>query len=281
MKKNILVLLLTVSILALNGGCTSKESQEDDQTIENADVEKIETIDNGDVALSDGDMAVAEAPTEAPADAAQAEAAPAEPPTADDAALEASLNEPSTTDTPAPEVAAEPPPPEVAAATPTIDESSLAGTEAPPPVTDAQLAPDPTLTAEPPPVDATATVADTGAGITETPVVATEVQPTPVSKPAAAGSALKKVALTTPYQAKNGGWINTVYIARPGEKLADIGQKIFGSDKTKDLKSISENNFLKWRAPRGGDKIYYVSPIRKMLSSGKHKQVVQSLMISQ
>jgi hypothetical protein len=235
MKKNILVLLLTVGLLALNGGCTSKESQEQDQTIENADVEKIETIDSVDTPADAGEVAATETPPAADA------------PPADDASLEASLNDPA--------MSSEPPPPEVATNTPTIDETSLAGSDAAP-VTDAQLAPDPALTAD---------ASTTSTEITETPVVDTSmsmadpVQPTPVAKPASGGSPLLKISGTTPYQAKDGGWINTVYIARPGEKLADISQKIYDADKTKELKAIKENSYLKWRAPRGGDKIYYVS----------------------
>ena len=247
MKKNILVLLLTVGLLALNGGCTSKESQEEDQTIENADVEKIETIDSAEMPADAGEVAATETP------AADAPVAPAE-----DTSLEASLNDPAmTSDAPAPDAAAEPPPPEVAANTPTIDETSLAGSEAPP-VTDVQLGMDPALVADAPPAASTE--------ITETPVVdtsaTTDIQPTPVAKPASGGSPLLKISGTTPYQSKNGGWINTVYVARPGEKLEEISQKIFGADKTKDLKAIKENSYLKWRAPKGGDKIYYVSQNR-------------------
>ena len=70
------------------------------------------------------------------------------------------------------------------------------------------------------------------------------------------------MALTPPYQGKDGGWINTVYVARPKESLADISMKIYGTDKTAMLKNIPENSYLKGRAPRGGDKIYYSSPNR-------------------
>lgn len=247
MKKNILVLLLTVGLLALNGGCTSKESQEEDQTIENADVEKIETIDSAEMPADAGEVAATETPPATDA------------PPAEDASLEASLNDPAmSSETPVAEAPTEPPPPEVVTNTPTIDETSLAGSEAAP-VTDAQLAPDPALSAD---------ASTTSTEITETPVVDTSmsmadsVQPTPVAKPAGGGSPLLKISGTAPYQSKDGGWINTVYVARPGEKLEDISQKIFGADKTKDLKAIKENSYLKWRAARGGDKIYYVSPNR-------------------
>jgi hypothetical protein len=239
MKKNILVLLLTVGILILNGGCTSKESQQDEQTIENADIDKIESIDNSEVELSDGEAKLV--------DTAPAEKESVSPPTTDDASLDAALNESSTTET--------------APAAPTIDDTALTEAETTPNVSEAQLAPEAPVANETAPSDTASNVAETGSGITETQVVATEVQPTAVAKPAT-GSPLKKVASTSPYESKNGGWINTVYIARPGEKLSEISLKIFGSDKSKELKSIAENNFLKWRAPRGGDKIYYVSPNR-------------------
>ena len=246
MKKNILVLLLTVGLLALNGGCTSKESQEEDQTIENADVEKIETIDSAEMPEDAGEVATTETP---------AADAPVE-----DNSLEASLNDPAvSSDAPATDApaATEPPPPEVATNTPTIDETSLAGNDAAP-VTDIELAPDPALTADAP----AASPEITETPVTDTSMSATDVQPTPVAKTSSGGSPLLKISGTTPYQSKDGGWINTVYVARPGEKLEEISQKIFGADKTKDLKAIKENSYLKWRAPKGGDKVYYVSPNR-------------------
>jgi len=71
--------------------------------------------------------------------------------------------------------------------------------------------------------------------------------------------ASKKLSESTPYQFGE-GWVNSVYIARPKEKLKEISQKIYGMDKTKELKKI--NSFLASRSPKGGDKIYYVSPNR-------------------
>ena len=99
------------------------------------------------------------------------------------------------------------------------------------------------------------------AATTEAPIE--EPSPTPVladAKPTGAGTtSLKKVSDATPY-AFGDGFVNTIYIARPKEKLKDISQTIYGSDKTKELKKI--NSFLKARSPRAGDKIAYVSPNR-------------------
>lgn len=249
MKKNKLVLLLAAVLIVFSAGCTSSETSEDEQQVESADIEQIETIDGG-----------AE-------EAKPSEVADTETTAADDASLEASLNEPaageSTTtaseDTTTSVAASEPAPAPADLSAPTIDEKSLdASAEAPPPVTDAQLAPDPSLSASTP-VDSSPAM---DAPTTESTTSFSNIEPTPVAKPASPGSALKKVAETLPYQAKDGGWVNTVYIARPGEKLADISMKIFGADKTKEIKGIAENSFLKYRSVRPGDKIYYVSPNR-------------------
>jgi hypothetical protein len=271
MKKNTLVLLLAAVLIVFNNGCTSSESQEDQQQIENADIEKIETIDGGD------EISKAAEPT---ADTAQAENKDN-----DEASLEASLNEPAPdtatapaegTATAAPEVkpedamttttaSTEPAPAVVDTNAPTVDEKSLnASAEAPPPVTDAQLAPDPALSASTPSEPAPApAVTDLGSSDMSSPVSSSfEPTPTPVASKPRTSISMKKISAVTPYQAKSGGWVNTVYIARPGEKLADISMKIFGADKTKDLKSIAENSYLKSRSVRPGDKIYYVSPNR-------------------
>lgn len=250
MKKNVLVLLLISGLVAFNSGCTSKESQSDEQAIENADVEKIETIDSVD------------APPPATAQATATPAAP-ENPAASDASLDAALNESApAAATPPADPAAAPTADASVAAAPTVD-TPAAPTDAPA-VTESQLSPE---------TNAIAEVPGNSSEITETPIVdatpSEGVAATPVSKgskkgatASAGGSAMKKVNGLTPYQAKAGGWVNTVYIARPKEKLADISQKIYGSDKTADLKAIADNSYLKSRAPKAGDKIYYVSPNR-------------------
>jgi len=254
MKKNKLVLLLAAVLIVFSGGCTSSETPEDEQQVENADIEKIETIDGSEEPK----------PTESADTTTTA---------ADEASLEASLNEPAAGDTaaaptdtataPAEEtttsVASSDPAPTDATA-PTVDEKSLnASADAPPPVTDAQLAPDPSLATS---TETAPAPAVTEAPSTENTTSFSSVEPTPVAKPSGGGVSMKKVTAIMPYQAKDGGWVNTVYIARPGEKLADISMKIFGADKTKEIKGIAENSYLKSRSVRPGDKIYYVSPNR-------------------
>ena len=54
--------------------------------------------------------------------------------------------------------------------------------------------------------------------------------------------------------------INAVYIARDGDSMQSLSQKIFGSDQTQSLYAI--NPHLKARAVKTGDKIYYPSPHR-------------------
>ncbi|MYE07203.1 MAG: LysM peptidoglycan-binding domain-containing protein, partial [Oligoflexia bacterium] len=64
---------------------------------------------------------------------------------------------------------------------------------------------------------------------------------------------------TKPYQ--SGGFlVNAVYIARPGEDIRSISNKIFGSDQVQQLYAI--NPHLKSRNVKVGDKIYYQSPLR-------------------
>ena len=254
MKRNTLLLIIAAGLIFINAGCTSQESQEEQAPIENADVEKI------DAPATDETVATtAETPpsTEAPAAAAAD----------DDKSLEASLDEPTGTTTTTTITANSAPAPttDAPAAPPTMDDSSLNLGDAPAPATDVAAA-----TEAPPPAVEAPAAAPTE--LTETPVTepaatasmdipSEQVSASPVSsKPS--GGAIKKVAATVPYQAKDGGWVNTVYIARPKEKLADISQKIFGADKSGDLKKITENNYLKSRAVKAGDKIYYVSPNR-------------------
>lgn len=55
-------------------------------------------------------------------------------------------------------------------------------------------------------------------------------------------------------------WVNAVYIARPGDSLKSISRKIYGEDRSKELKKI--NTTFKSRSVKPGDKIYYNSPMR-------------------
>ncbi len=62
-----------------------------------------------------------------------------------------------------------------------------------------------------------------------------------------------------PYQMA-GFLVNAVYIARSGESIESISNKIFGSDQISQLYAI--NPHLKARTVKVGDKIYYSSPNR-------------------
>lgn len=68
---------------------------------------------------------------------------------------------------------------------------------------------------------------------------------------------LKKIA-NTPYK-KNGILVNAVYLARPGDTLAGISKKIYGTNRKSDLLKANPN--LKRRV-KTGDKVYYNSPRR-------------------
>lgn len=237
MTKKLLFLVAVAGLIFTNNGCTSKKADDGEQVVENADIEKIEADGMGSPAA--------------------------------DASLESALGE-----TPTPSDSS-------ASAAPTIDDSSLSldTADIPPPTENAPDTPLPALDAAPPmitetplpPTDATtvdtaALAASLGSSSTGTETVAPPADTggytgdVTTSKPAT--SSIKKVSATMPYQGKDGAWINTVYIARPKEKLVDISTKIFGTDKTKELKQIAENKFLKSRAPKAGDKIYYTSPNR-------------------
>lgn len=265
MAKKLIFLLATIGLLVNVSGCTSNKSQDDAQVVENADVDKIDSEDAKTIADS---------------------GAATTTPDGTDPSLQAALGEtPSTSVTPdgttlatndALALDTTPPPSDVAAtetvatpgatdlaAAPTLDENSLK-TDVPPPATT------PDVMASTPPVENTAPTpmaTDTAPTVAanDTPTeqsAATEVTAPVMHKPKVAkSSSLKKISQAVPYQHGN-GWVNTVYIARPGETLKQISQTIFSADKTKDLKKIAENSYLKSRSVKPGDKIYYVSPNR-------------------
>lgn len=93
----------------------------------------------------------------------------------------------------------------------------------------------------------------------QSPKAETQAPKTPTEKPKPALISLKKIK-SAPYR-KMGNLVNAVYIARPGETLKDISQKIYGSDQLSALYAI--NPHLKSRSVKVGDKIYYNSPLRK------------------
>lgn len=254
MKK--LVLLLAVIALAFQStSCKSKKTDDDLQVVENADVEKVEAEES--TLLSD-------------AEAASTDIGPV------DDSLQAALGETPSEEVldPALSVSGEladaeasAPPVEDIAAAPTLDETTLAET----PVSDFD-APAVEVAQTEPSITETPVDSITETPITETPVQEAASEPVvqktenPVvaqSSNPATSTSLKKIAETSPYP-HGDGWVNTVYIARPGEKLKDISMTIFGTDKVKDLKKINSSlpNTMK-----GSEKIYYVSPNRPTDSS--------------
>jgi hypothetical protein len=284
MKK--LVIIFAMFGLMFNTiGCKAKKAQDETEIVENADVEKIEAEDasfaGNESTLETGpvDESLQAALGESPnTDVTAAGALPEDGmPSTDVVNTDTSVN----TDI---------------AATPSLDEATL-GTDvtastdaattagltetpimdAPPvdialnePSIDPSLAPDTTMTGAVTEMNETAALTEspiietsTDSSVIDTPVAAAEVKEAS-AKPAASSNALKKIAETVPY--KHGeGFVNTVYVARPKEKLADISRSIYGMDKSKELKSI--NGFLKSRSPKGGDKVYYISPNRPTDSS--------------
>ena len=270
-------IFLIVALLAFNfqiTSCTSKKSQDEAAVVANSDVDKIEAEDNF-VTNTDADAAPA-ATADPSLQAALGEApAPIDSGSAEPGSNDLKLD--STTSTNPDAAVAN------VAAAPTLDESSLSdipdqannaatapGTETPAPQNLTELtapapAPQETVIAtEPAP-----TVAESAPPMAEpapfiensgTNMAMTETAPAP-AKIKSSGGGLKKIASTIPYKAGS-GWVNTVYVARPGETLKDISQKIFAADKSKDLKRITENSYLKSRAVKAGDKVYYVSPNR-------------------
>ena len=259
MKNKLLVLCALVSAIHMSG-CTSNQSQDESQTVENADVDKIEAENaDGFAANATGETA------------------------ATDPSLQAALGEDALAPA-APMDESAPPSPEIAAApdalanevaaAPTLDESSLNDPSAgaapmndvsqPPPVDIAA-----TNITEAPPMDSSVASTEPST-LTETPVIEnsgtntamTETAPVSYDAPVKkAGQEIKKIANTVPYKIDS-GWVNAVYVARPGEKLKDISQKIYSADKTKEMKKIAGNSYLKSRGVNPGDKIYYVSPNR-------------------
>ena len=251
--KKIVLLFALFGFAFQTTSCKSKKAQDDTQIVENADVEKIEAEDAALLSTEDTDTNVG--PVDDSLQAALGE-------TSNQAATDPAL---TTTDAAVTETTTSAP--EVAAA-PTLDENSLNNVPAPETamnsavtempvaseVSTAQVTTDTTISETPliDPIATSSVTASDAATIETTEAVST--------KPASASSILRKIAETTPYQ-HGEGWVNTVYIARPKEKLAGISQKIYGMDKTKELKKI--NSFLAGgKSVKGGDKIYYISPNR-------------------
>lgn len=279
MIKHLVVFLTVCGLIFFNSGCTSQQAETETAAIETADAEKIEDIQAIDPSL---DAALNDTGTEAPLDLGTMPEAPVDATAAVAPELDATSPPP-----------AEVPPPALdanIAPSATVTDSSVLTTETTTMTTQEG--------SQPPVVESTTTTTLTETPITEPSTPATtyvssgggdEITETPITDPAAVQSALsedtiseelaakkkaaaaaapkasaplKKISEFVPYQAKDGSWINTVYIARPKEKLSEISEKIYGTDKSADLKKISENSYLRSRSVRAGDKIYYSSPNR-------------------
>lgn len=271
MIKKLLFLLATVGMIANITSCTSKKSQDDSDIIENAAVDKIDaesqSLDTAaanlaePIAAEDPSLQAALGETSAATPTLDETTAAATAP-AESLSLDAPLDTAATTASTETVTAM---PADIAAA-PTLDESSL--NDIPPPSDSSLSALNEPVTS--PELNSVDTNVDTSpapiakkekksaASFADSPLVESNMS-APVAK--SAGSELKKVSMTMPYQA-GAGWVNTVYVARPGEKLKDISQKIFAADKSKELKKIAENSYLKARNVKPGDKIYYISPNR-------------------
>ncbi|MCY4513051.1 MAG: hypothetical protein OXB86_05125 [Bdellovibrionales bacterium] len=66
---------------------------------------------------------------------------------------------------------------------------------------------------------------------------------------------VKKIK-TSPYR-RSGFLVNAVYLARPGDTIESVSQKIYGQDRSGDLYSI--NPHFRSRPLKTGDKVYYPS----------------------
>jgi hypothetical protein len=258
MKKLLIILALCGLTMQITS-CKAKNTQDDAELVDNADVAKIEAEDDFAATMD----------TSSSSDAVT------------DESLQAALGETPNESTPLPEVTAStdelsaPDAGQDIAAAPQLDELTLADSN----TADPGIG---NVTTDPAMAEAT--------GITETPIVETPIVEAPVENYAAADtsvftpepadvapvakiestppvapkSSLKKLTEIVPYQ-EGDGWVNTVYIAHPKETLKQISQKIYSSDRSKELKAI--NTSFKSRGPRSGERVFYVSPNRPMDSS--------------
>jgi LPXTG-motif cell wall-anchored protein len=222
-KKSVVLHLLLSALLITAVSCSSSDSKNED-----------------------GSDAV-EAPAEGapPAEGTNAEGAPAEGDNGMVAQGEQQAPPPETAEG---EMAAAPPTDQQPPADQPPADPNAAPLEQQPPVDTAAQPTEPAPTTDAPP-------ADTGSGdLFGAGAVAGGEAPPPAPK--------KKLPLAhikdAPFE-KGGQLLNTVYIAREGDDLAGISQKLFGEDKTKQLKKANPN--LK-KGVKTGDKVYFNSPSR-------------------
>lgn len=226
MHKKISLILLTLVLGLHLGGCTSKKVDSEDAEMTDAAVEEGGEVAGGEeeVAADLGGEELSE-DEKLPEEGGTADAATEEKPSAEASEEIDALadTEPATT----PEPAAEPPPSDAMAET------------VPPPMEEPMAEPPPSSEPE---MAAPEPIADSA----------------PVDEPKAPPASLKKIA-TEPIK-RNGMILNAVYVARKGDTWKGVGQKIYGANKTKELKKA--NPALASRQLKVGDKVYYNSPQR-------------------
>ena len=241
MRKNVFLLFVLSGFFIIStSGCTSKnvdEGQSDVSELTDAAPGDAEKKAEGGAAENTDDVAALEddfgaetsTPPPPPAEgAAEGENAEAKAETKADTGAEvddfAATDNTKSEQSPAPEQAPatpEPLPPEDLSAGATTDTSSAAGT-------------------------------DEMQGLAPEPTQETVAEPAPPPAP------LHKM-VTAPYK-KAGVIVNALYVARKGDTLKSVSQKIYGENKTKELKKI--NPVLARRSLKVGDKVYYNSPKR-------------------
>lgn len=265
MTKRLLIAFLSLYLTMHVSGCTSGGGQEDGDVAESNDGSFSDESDSdfadGSEATDGGgestDVAASDAPAEGEvsdnlddlggevsADGAATEVAAADAPAADGAGDELSLD------------TAEPLPEEAAAAEPAAPASDL-GTEVaanaapptdepvfdtPPPAPAPEMSPVQEPVAEAAPAAEAAAVASTDSAPAEAP---------PAPKVFAPLRKIKSQA----FAAADGTSLNRVYLARPGDTMKSVSQKIYGKNRSKDLKAWNGKSSLKT-----GDKVYYASP---------------------
>lgn len=252
MKLKLLSLLLILG-LAVNVGCTSSNDDEGADT-EMADASETE-LDEAAEEVVDGDEAVEGEEVVDGEDATTEEVAEDDFAGDEEVIADTGDEELAEDGAPAPEVAASEELPEesledVGDSSEIVaeDGTGTEGTE----LADGSVS-------ENPPVEESY---DASAETTDTSYAASEASSDAGYTEAPKNIPVKKIA-DAPFN-KNGVLANTVYIARPGDDLNSISQKIFGSDNTAHLLQANPNLS---RGVKVGDKVYYNSPKRPQDSS--------------
>ncbi|MGE3973596.1 MAG: LysM peptidoglycan-binding domain-containing protein [Bdellovibrionales bacterium] len=221
----LVTLLSFVTLVVMSTGCTSSDNKEQAAAATTDELESSELADDGSSNPESSEAMTSSASPE--------EALAGEQPPADD--IVADLGDDMAKDQPA-----------------DLPEQPL-GEEATP--MDAVAPTDQTAEVAPP-VEESAADQNTFSDMAATEPPAEE--PVPMEEPAPIPQASLKKIKDAPFTS-NGRILNTVYVARKGDTLKSVSQKLFGSNKTKQLKA--DNGFLS-RGVKPGDKIYYNSPLR-------------------